>query len=60
MTFQTVGSVFHNIVLPGKFLNVGNGFLRGLYILCTCVRKNLGEGVGGSIRIIIRLIFTYK
>ena len=26
MTFQTVGSVFHNIVLSSKFLNVSNGF----------------------------------
>ena len=33
MTFQTVGSVFHNIVLPCKFSEVPPIFKRVLYIL---------------------------
>ena len=40
MTFQTVGSVFHNIVLPCKFSEVPPIFKRVLYILKKSKEKN--------------------
>ena len=40
MTFQTVGSVFHNIVLLSKFSEVPPIFKRVLYILKKSIEKN--------------------
>lgn len=40
MTFQIVGSVFHNIVLPCKFSEVPPIFKRVLYILKRSKEKN--------------------
>ena len=60
MTFQTMGSVFHNIVLPGKFYRLDSDFLGVCIYFARACEKIWIEGVGVYIRIIIRFILIYK